>query len=268
MPRIGRSVQQSGAVGSEKLAEVAADLRRMAAMARDHGATVLLLGATEAVRRAADRDTVLAAASAAAEAPCRLISAPAEARLSFRGAAGAHPGSGPTLVADVGGASTECALGEGDRVDALASIPVGSGMATETWLHDDPPTAAQLAECAAGVRAALEAAPAGHPTRGIATGGTATTLPQLLGRGRDHLGELDTADLERCRDRLAALPSKEIAAIHGIDPARARVLAGGGEIIGAVSARYALDRLTVSLAGLRDGMILAWLDKGDAWPNA
>ena len=263
MPRIGRCVQLTGRVGSAALAQLSADLRRLASIARDCGAAPLLLGATEAVRRAADRDEVLAAAGVAAGVPCRLISGEAEARLSFRGATGAHPGRGATLVADVGGSSTECALGEDGRVEVLASVAVGSGLATDTWLLHDPPAPAELDACAAGVGEALAAAPQGRPQRGIVTGGTATTLPRLL--DHDRLGDLDRADLQRCREVLATRPSAEIAAEHGIDPVRARVLAGGVEIVAAVLQRYRLARLSVSLAGVRDGMILAYLERGDDW---
>src|SRR5258707_10117846 len=56
MPRIGAPVNATGKIGAEKMREVAADLSRLAAVAHEHGATVLLLAATEAVRIAADRD--------------------------------------------------------------------------------------------------------------------------------------------------------------------------------------------------------------------
>jgi exopolyphosphatase/pppGpp-phosphohydrolase len=136
-------------------------------------------------------------------------------------------------------------------------------MATDTWLLHDPPTPAEREACAAGVAEALSAAPSGHPERGIATGGTATTLPRLL--GREHLGHLDHDDLGECRRRLARHPSAQLARAHSIDPVRARVLAGGVEILAAVMSRYRLERFTVSLAGVRDGMILAYLERGEDW---
>jgi exopolyphosphatase/guanosine-5'-triphosphate,3'-diphosphate pyrophosphatase len=263
MPRVGAAVSATGSIGAPKLAEVAADVRRFATLAREQGADTLLLGATEAVRRAADRDLALRTFSDAAGVPCVLISPEAEARLAFRGAASEHGGEGLMLVADIGGGSTECILGERGRIDALASVAVGSGTATDRWLTHDPPTAVERAACAAGVDAALAAAPQGAPLSGAVTGGTATTLPRLL--GRSELGLLDAADLQRCRDVLGASSSDAVAAATGIAPVRARVLAGGVEIVDAVRRRYRLDALVVSERGLRDGMILSWLEKGDAW---
>jgi exopolyphosphatase/guanosine-5'-triphosphate,3'-diphosphate pyrophosphatase len=266
MPRIGKAVQETGRVGEAKLAEVSGEVRRLADLAREHGAELLLVGATEAVRRAADRARVLAVISEAAGGPCRLISPEAEARLSFRGATAAHGGPGLSLVADIGGGSTECVLGEDGQIVALASVPIGSGSITERWLRSDPPEWAQLEACAAGVRDELATAPDGDPVRGIATGGTATTLPALLGRPQGSAGgDLTRTDLDLCRHILVNDPSAAVAQRFGIEAARARVLAGGVEIIDAVRERYRLDAVSVSHQGLRDGMILAYLEVGEAW---
>lgn len=266
MPRIGKPVQETGRVGRHKLAEVVGEVRRLTGLAREQGAELLLAGATEAVRRAADRDEVLDAISEAAGVRCQLIDPEAEARLSFRGAVAAHRGPGLSLVADVGGGSTECVLGEDGQIEALASVPVGSGGVTERWLGSDPPTDEEREACAAGVREALAEAPHGDPQRGIATGGTATTLPALLGRPQGSAGgHLFRGDLDGCRRILGRLPSAEIARQYGIELARARVLAGGVEIIDAVRERYGLDGVAVSHQGLRDGMILAYLERGDDW---
>ena len=267
MPRIGKAVGATGEVGDTKLAEVTADVARFAGRARELGAETLLLGATEAVRRARDADRVLAAVGAAAGVPCVLIAPSAEARLSFRGATSRPDApAGTALVTDIGGASTECVLGEDGRIGALASVPVGSGVATDRWLASDPPTGDERLACAAGVRALLEQAPEGAAASGIAVGGTATTLPLVLDRPEGD-GVLDTVDIDELRRRLGEIDSTALAARHGVDPARARVLPGGLEVLAAVLERYGLDRVTVSHRGLRHGMILAHLERGEAWPE-
>jgi len=263
MARLGAVVGATGAIGPAKLAEVCALVQRFAAVAADSGAAVLLFCATEAVRRAADRELALRALGEAAGVPCVLISGEVEARLAFRGAVSMAGGDGICLVCDIGGGSTELALGRRDHVDALVSLPIGSGAATDRWLPSDPPTAAELALCASGVREVLAVAPPGSPDAVITTGGTASTLPRLLDRDPDST--LDAADLARCRTILAAHPSAEVAAIHSFDPARARVLAGGVEIIDAIRTRYAAPAVHTTIHGLRTGMILAYAVSGDGW---
>jgi len=294
MPRIGAAVNATGRIGVTKMEEVGAVLRDLAVVARDAGASVMLLGATEAVRKAADREEALRVFGAAFGVPCELISGDAEARLAFRGAVSSAAPEGAALVCDIGGGSTEVVLGTAQGIDALVSLPIGSGVATDRWLADDPPTEAQRRACFDGVMEILRTGaieigagaqrPAPGASRGrglfaggvdpgqrgfsaggvaVATGGTATTLPVLLGRGSETT--LDTADLAACRAILAAAPSADIARLYALDPARARVLAGGVEIVDAVRSTYDLDAITVTIHGLRSGMILAYAEKGARW---
>jgi exopolyphosphatase/pppGpp-phosphohydrolase len=76
---------------------------------------------------------------------------------------------------------------------------------------------------------------------------------------------LTAANLDRLRTLLATTPSAELARIHALDPARARVLAGGVEIVEAIRAHYAAESVQTTIHGLRTGMILAFLENGDRW---
>ncbi|HXA27358.1 MAG TPA: hypothetical protein VN193_01305 [Candidatus Angelobacter sp.] len=263
MPRIGAAVNATGRIGEAKIAEVAADLRRLAGVASDHGAAVKLLAATEAVRIAADREEALREFGSAFGVPCVLLPGDVEGRLSFRGASSVVEGHGELLVVDIGGGSTELALGPHSGPHTVVSLPIGSGAATDRWLHSDPPTDEERRACFEGVLAALRGAPVGHPDHAVVTGGTASSLPALL--GRDHETHLDADDLARCRALLAAHPSAEIAARHGLEVARARVLAGGVEIVDAVRLLFDAERIRVTIHGLRSGMILAYAEKGEDW---
>lgn len=263
MPRIGAAVNGTGRIGAEKLREVSADLGRLAADAHAQGATVLLLAATEAVRKAEDRDEALRSFGAAFGVPCVLLPGEVEARLSFRGASSVVSGDGELLVCDIGGGSTEFALGPHSGAERVVSLPIGSGAATDRWLHSDPPTDAERRECLDGVLAVLRGAPLGRPDHVVVTGGTASSLPALLGRDRET--HVDADDLSRCRALLAAHPSAEIAARHGLEVARARVLAGGVEIVDAVRLLFDAERIRVTIHGLRSGMILAYAQNGERW---
>jgi exopolyphosphatase/guanosine-5'-triphosphate,3'-diphosphate pyrophosphatase len=264
MPRLGAAVGATGRIGPAKIAEVAAEVRRLAALARDCDASILLCCATEAVRRADDRDGALQAFSAAAGVAFVLISSEVEARLAFRGAVAMSPGDGLAAVCDIGGGSTEIAVGSDSTIAALASLEIGSGAVTDRWLHDDPPTRAQLDACATAIRSVLVAgAPQASPQRVIATGGTASALGRLLAGTPESV--LTAANLDRLRTLLATTPSAELARIHALDPARARVLAGGVEIVEAIRAHYAAESVQTTIHGLRTGMILAFLENGDRW---
>ena len=80
-----------------------------------------------------------------------VITGLAEASLSFTGAVAGLPGaestlSGPLLVADIGGGSTELVLGSASQGAVLAahSMDVGCVRMTERHLHSDPPLPAEI----------------------------------------------------------------------------------------------------------------------------
>jgi exopolyphosphatase/guanosine-5'-triphosphate,3'-diphosphate pyrophosphatase len=264
MPRLGAAVTATGRIGEAKIREVAGLLKSMVEAAPAHGAKVVLLAATEATREAADRDEAVRAFSEAAGVPCHLIPGEVEARLSFRGAVTVAPdGHSTYLVCDIGGGSTEFAMGTRHEIGAHVSLPIGSGSATDRWLKSDPPTDEERRACLDWLVTSLRAAPQGHPDHVIATGGTAASLPVLLGRDRET--HLDADDLAHCRAILGRHPSAEIAKKYGLEPERARVLAGGVEIVDAVRTLSGVDRIRVTIQGLRTGMILAYAAVNDRW---
>lgn len=263
MAALGAAVHARGVLGGDLIATVAGVLRAMRDEARRRGAREYLAGATEAVRRAGDSDVALAAFGEALGAPCRLITAEAEARLAFRGALATRPGPGVVAVADIGGASTECAVGTAAGVDALRSLPIGSAVATARWLTADPPPDDDLRRCATAMTEILAGAPAAEPVRAVLTGGTATTMMALLGIPLADGATVD--DVARCRDLLRGVPGHAIAERFSIDPARARVMPAGIELVAAFLSRYRLPRADVTLEGLRAGMMLAHLESAAWW---
>ena len=76
---------------------------------------------------------------------------------------------------------------------------------------------------------------------------------------------LTTQALLSAEERLDAAPAAELANRLGLEEARVRALRGGVEILLLLLDYYGLHSLHVSHEGLRHGMILAWLQKGEEW---
>ena len=70
---------------------------------------------------------------------------PRRDRSAAAAAHGSAPPRPPFLVVDIGGGSTEFVLGDADGVRAARSVDIGCVRLTERHLHDDPPTAEQIA---------------------------------------------------------------------------------------------------------------------------
>jgi exopolyphosphatase/guanosine-5'-triphosphate,3'-diphosphate pyrophosphatase len=263
MPELGAEVDRTGRIGPAKTAAALGALEKVLTPARALGFEHLVAGATAAVRRAADQAEFLARTSAAIAVPVRLIGEQREAELSFLGAASVHAGEHGWLMGDMGGGSTELIVAEGRRALRWTSLPVGSGGLASRYLSDPPrPGEREMVRTAA--QHALEEAPECEAEKLVMTGGTASHLPSVISRERPP-DVLTGDELRTAIDRLDAAPAAELAARYGLPEARVRALRAGAELLLLLLDRYRLDRFHVSHAGLRQGMILAHLERGDDW---
>jgi exopolyphosphatase/guanosine-5'-triphosphate,3'-diphosphate pyrophosphatase len=263
MPELGMEVQRIGKIGHRGRRRALQALERVMKKARDLGYEHLVAGATQAVREAADGEKLLAEASAALDVPVRLISAQREAQLSFRGVASRHAGRREWLMADLGGASTEVVAADGERLVSWVSLPIGSGVTAARFLSD-PPRAGERTALRAAALPVLRRAPESDAERMVVTGGTASNLPLVLSAASPP-SLLSTQALLTAEERLDSAPAAELARRTGLEEARVRALRGGVEVLLLLLDYYGLHAVQVSHEGLRHGMLLAWLEKGESW---
>jgi exopolyphosphatase/pppGpp-phosphohydrolase len=76
---------------------------------------------------------------------------------------------------------------------------------------------------------------------------------------------VSAGELRFAIERLDAGPAAELAPGYGLPEARVRALRAGAEVLLLLLDRYRLDWFHVSHAGLRQGMILASIERGDDW---
>ena len=162
----------------------------------------------------------------------RILSPGEEAALAFLGATACEPGElpDPVAVVDVGGGSTEVAVGTpGEPPAWWASRPVGSRRLTDRALRSDPPSRDQLAAArnAAARRFVGVEPPAAELA--LAVGGGTTSLRRISG------GRLDRRTIGELQERLCSAPSEDLA--RG---ARPRPAAGSAPARGAGGARGGL----------------------------
>jgi exopolyphosphatase/guanosine-5'-triphosphate,3'-diphosphate pyrophosphatase len=255
--RIGRAIAADGVIPRaliEHVAEVVATQREVAAVA---GAERLRVVATAAIRRARNRDELLAALREQAGVDVTVVPGEHEARLAFAGATRTleSPPRGSIAVVDVGGLSTEIAVGTmAGGVTWARSYAIGSS-ALAAGCAADPPSPTDMAAMRAAARAAFAAGrpraarvipPADHA---IAVGGSAASLPTLVGP------VLDRAALERALAVLTSAPAEEIARLHDLVPERTQLLPAGILVLGAAAERLGRP-LRIGRGGLREGVIL------------
>ena len=146
--RLGEGVDATGRLSTGALDRTWHALSDYTATFRAAGAVEIRMAATSATRDASNRqDFVDMVRSTLGQAP-EVITGEEEAELSFRGAVGdLDPSTGPFLVVDIGGGSTELVVGSVEhgriRIDGQLSLDIGCVRLTERILQGDPPTSAE-----------------------------------------------------------------------------------------------------------------------------
>jgi exopolyphosphatase/guanosine-5'-triphosphate,3'-diphosphate pyrophosphatase len=262
MPELGARVARTGEIGAGASAAIRA-LRLVVTQARRHNFDVLIGGATQAVRGARDGAEFARVAGEAIGTQVQVISRHREAELSFRGVASRHAIRREWAMIDLGGGSTEVAIGRGKEMVRSATLPIGSGVLASAYLSD-PPKPDERARMRKAALRELTHAPDGEVERLVATGGTASNLPLVLTR-RNPPPVLTTADLLTCEARLDRRRASEVAGAIGLPTNRVKAMRAGIEVLLLFLDWYGLAVLQISHEGLRHGMILAYLELGNDW---
>jgi exopolyphosphatase/guanosine-5'-triphosphate,3'-diphosphate pyrophosphatase len=250
--RIGKSLDAGGAIPAEKIAETAEVVATQAKIAHEVGAERIVTVATAAIRNAPNRDELLAAVGHVDGVSLEVLTGEEEARLSFVGATRTllSPAQGTIAVIDVGGGSSEIAIGEPNGAMAWsASFRIGSGFLADAYLRSDPPAIDELEKVRRHVAGAFEGLEPPPARDAVAVGGTATSLRRLLG------AELSHETLERGVRVLCSTPIHEVAARFELDPERIRLLPAGILVLEAMSDLLKLP-LRIARGGLREGVLL------------
>jgi exopolyphosphatase/guanosine-5'-triphosphate,3'-diphosphate pyrophosphatase len=250
--RIAHELQKSGRIGAGKVGEVVMVVAAQLQSARAHGATAVRAVATAAIRNADNGAELTGAILAATGLTVEVLSAEEEARLAFVGALGTleRPPLGQLGVVDVGGGSSELVVGDAAAgVRWWASVPLGSGTLSYTFLSSDPPTVPELLDARRQISSVLGGLTTPRMAAAVAVGGSATSLARLAGP------DLSGDALGRALELLAGAHSREIAARFDIDQDRARLLPAGLLILQGVTELFGVQ-LMVGRGGIREGVLL------------
>ena len=145
--RLGQGVDATRTFHPDALTRTFAAIDDYAARLHELGVDRVRFLATSAARDVTNRHELFEGVRRRLGIDVEVIAGDEEARLAYLGAlSGGRVASGPVLVMDVGGGSTELILGDLDgTIRAARSLDVGSVRIRERLLHGDPPTAAEIA---------------------------------------------------------------------------------------------------------------------------
>src|SRR4051794_17168667 len=249
--RLGRGLSLGGRIPAARIAENAGVVAEQFALAEQAGARSIRTVATACIRSAANRQEFCDAMRQHGGVEVSVLEGEEEARLAFVGATRTleTPPPGRVAVVDVGGGSTEIAVGtiEGG-VEWWASFPFGSGFLADAYLGDDPPSDDQLDEVRWHAEQVLKDTAPPPVDLAVAVGGSAASLRRLVGH------ELNPESLAGALKLLTSGPAADVAARYELDVQRVRLMPAG--LLALEAAGRALDRpLQIGRGGLREGVL-------------
>ena len=277
--RLGHGVDRTGSIAPESMERTLRVTREYAVTCRELGAEHVRFVATSASRDASNAADFIAGVRSAfqehfgADVVPEVVSGHEEASLSFAGATGglsATGVTGPYLVVDLGGGSTEFVLGT-DRVEAARSVDIGCVRLTERHLAGDPPTAAQIEAATHDIEAAIDVAeqtvPFGDAATLVGLAGSVTTITAHLLRlpaysaERIHLARSTPADMVAASSELLSMSRAQRSALPYMHPGRVDVIGAGALVWRRIVARFALRsgsaEIVTSEHDILDGIALS-----------
>ncbi len=273
---------QAGILQPDAIERVLTALDEFAELIATHEVARVRAVATSAAREAPNAQDFLAAATSRLGHDVELLSAQDEARYSFSGAttelattdlaiaAAPTTTTAPVaeknlLVIDIGGGSTEFAIGKPAQLSDWRSLPLGSVRFSEQYLTSDPPAPEELSAAISVARQHLDDIDRELPQirnvdQLIGVAGTITTMAAVeLGLTQYDPAAINRFQLTRAaaEDVFRTLATESLAdRVHnpGLAAARAPVIVGGCCILVAIMRHWKFEQCQVSHRDLLDGI--------------
>lgn len=252
--RLGRGLKEDGSITHKKIDELARTISTQVKLAKVLGADDVYAMATAATRDATNGDELVDTVEEQSGVRIDVLDEHDEARLAFLGAT--HSMSeqeGSIAVVDVGGGSTEIAVGTlKEGVKWSTSFRIGSGMITDRHIHNDPPSVDDLDAARREITAMFDEFPFPKVDHAIAIGGSASSMRRMVGNVLEH------ETMERAIRLITRNDASEVAEEFGLDPERVQVLPAGVMILEDIGDRLEIP-LRIGKGGLREGKLLELL---------
>ena len=273
--RLGRSASAVGRLDDESMDRTVAALRTFKEIATGYQVTRLRTIATCAVREARNGPEFCRRVREEVGLEVEVISGEREARLAFTSVQHAFDLAGRnTIVADIGGGSTEIVFATGNLIESIFSTPLGAVRLTEQFALGDccdaPEAARGLERLDAEIAAVLKkqtTKPLFAPHQLVGCGGTFTTLAELVMATRRDSNvpvagyTVSHAEVRHLLDRLRKMPLRARRSMPGMTPDRADIIVAGLSIIDALLKRFHVNTLAIHTRGVRDGLLREMIEE-------
>ena len=270
LPRLGAMVDSNGVLARQSIDRVLEVLTEYAEIIQTYGDGVLKktrVTATSAVRDAANKNEFLSLVKEIVGFEIQILSGEEEAKYTYLGAISqTKVESNSILVVDIGGGSTELAMGDSSQWLRGISVDMGCVRFNERYLVHNPPYQEEIGECRRSIEALLESTKLRFPpnTQVVTVSGTATSLaaidqqlfPYQLSRINNY--RLNTDKLAKSIEIFSLHTYEQLIELHPeVMQGRADVFLAGLLILEGVLRYASIEEFIVSSGGIRHGILLS-----------
>jgi exopolyphosphatase/guanosine-5'-triphosphate,3'-diphosphate pyrophosphatase len=214
--------------------------------------------ATYTLRKAKNALDFIKAAKKILPYPIEIIAGKEEARLIYNGVAHTETLVGKTLVIDIGGGSTEFAIGEQFDPLLLRSIDVGCVSFKQLFFKDDKIKRKMMDKAIAYAQQQLTLIEQKYLNLGwdkcIGTSGTIESIVTILNKGSTE-GLVTLDQLEQLMETLIAVTDVNTLDFGDINEDRKLLVPAGLAILIAIFKEFNIEKMSFASAALREGVI-------------
>jgi exopolyphosphatase / guanosine-5'-triphosphate,3'-diphosphate pyrophosphatase len=267
MVRLASGVEENGRIDKEAAARALACLERFGQRLRAMQASSVRVVGTNTLRVARRKQAFLERAREALGHPIEIISGMEEARLIYSGVAHTMPSQpGKRLVVDIGGGSTELAIGEGLTPLELESLRMGCVSVSERFFKDGRISSKRLARARVAARLELEPVQAAIRRRGweraVGSSGTVRAIGEALRELDPQASTIRPEGLERVLNYLIDVGhTRELGGLQAITEDRRAVFPGGAAILAEVFEVLEIDEMRIAEGAMREGLLYDMLGR-------
>ena len=265
---LGRGVDATGRLADDAIERVRMALATYREIMDRYDIGGTRMTATSAARDSANREEFFDISEEAIGVRPELITGHEEAELSFLGAtAELDPADGPFLVFDIGGGSTEFAVGN-SRMEGGFSTDMGSVRFTEKYIEHDPPRPEELVACLSVAETHLDDVLREIPTilgarQLVGLAGTVSTAAAVeiglaeYNRDQIHHFRLTREAVEDVFRTLVTESREDRRHNPGLEEGRVDTIVGGMCILTRIVRFFDAEDVLVSEADILDGLIMS-----------
>ncbi len=224
--------------------------------------------ATNTVRSLREPQAFLMLAESALGHAIEIVSGREEARLVYLGVAHAQP-SDPgelRLVMDVGGGSTECIIGSGLEAIERESLQMGCVATTRRFFESGKLSRKKWKQALDEIGAEFQQFAHRYRELGwrdvLGSSGTIKAIGHICAEMKLTKGAITAEALPQVRERLLAAGHIDKINLPGLSNERRPVIAGGLLIVEAAFNALGIERMLVSRAAMREGILCDMLGLG------